>query len=177
LPKKKNKNIPITHRDYSNKKMSADLSIYLVFTAAQLMSLDGASTEQYADAKFIQAVAMVESGFNYKAVGDRRLARGAWQLHFAAWQEGAEYIKKRNGRAWRWGEWQSEEAQRDIAYGYIKKCQQRLVDGGVSNPTPQQLYLCFAMGYSDFKKINFDPDLAPLQKKDAAERVENIFKL
>jgi hypothetical protein len=47
---------------------------------------------------------------------------------------------------------------------------------GVANPDPRQIYLCFSMGFSDFKAIGFDPEKAPASKLSSANRVLNIFQ-
>jgi hypothetical protein len=153
----------------------ADLSIYL--SAAALAACPPQmNTKAFADWRLLQAVALVESGANSKAIGDGGRAKGAWQMHQPAWSDAHAWQREHGGKAWPFSSWQNVEAQRTMAHAYLKVCQWRLETlAGIEKPTVRQIYLCFAMGYEGFKRINFDPTLAPEHKRDASERVEAIF--
>lgn len=153
----------------------SDLSVFL--SAAALSACPpGMDTREFADLRMLQAVALVESGANPKAIGDGGRAKGAWQMHQAAWTDAYTWQRDHGGKAWPFSAWQSVAAQRTMALAYLKLCQWRLITlGGIERPTVRQVYLCFAMGYQGFKAIGFDPEKAGEAKRDSADRVEAIF--
>jgi hypothetical protein len=55
-------------------------------------------------------------------------------------------------------------------------CRDRLVDDGIANPTPEQIYLAFTMGFAGAKSVGHSLVTAPKKKADAAERVGNIYR-
>jgi hypothetical protein len=51
---------------------------------------------------FLDKVAMIESNYNYEAVGDKGKALGAWQMHEASWRESCQSLSRTglNFTAW-----------------------------------------------------------------------------
>lgn len=127
-----------------------------------------------AELRFLQCVALVESGGDVKAVGDGGRARGAFQLHRAAWIESAEWLRKSGKRAWAWGDWQNVDAQRETAQAYFKILAGRLERAG-AKVDPVNLYLAYTMGFQGFKDCDFDRSKVPGAKLNSAERVEALF--
>ena len=150
-----------------------DLSIYLPIAILSTFP-QGMSPRHAADLRFLQCVAMVESGGNTRAVGDRGRARGAFQMHRAAWIESGEWLRKSGRRVWAWGDWQNVEAQRETAMAYFKIQARRLESAGVE-VNPVNLYLAYTMGFQGFKDCGFDLARVPGAKLNAAERVEALF--
>jgi hypothetical protein len=73
----------------------------------------------------------------------------------------------------RW-RWRDPAAQREIAFALLSWHRERLIENGVLSPSVQQLYLSYAMGHAAFKRIGYNPLLAPAAKRDAALRVQNL---
>lgn len=120
------------------------------------------------------AIAQVESGGDYKAVGDHGKALGAWQMHVAAWIMANAWRDKQGLPKIRRTEWQVPDNQRNIAIAYVSWCKEQVVAHGIK-PTTEHVYLAFAMGPTAFKDCGGTLAGAPKAKADAATRVANIF--
>ena len=125
--------------------------------------------------QLVVAVGNVESGMNHNALGDQRRARGAWQMWALAWIDGNGQLKKEGRQTYPYGDFQNPKASYAVASAYLRACVGRLAGAGVTNPTPEQIYLCFAMGFKNFSACGFDPARCPEKKVDAAKRVRNLF--
>ena len=123
---------------------------------------------------FTNAVAQIESAGNFSAVGDGGKAVGAWQMHIAAWITANQWRKAHNLPTIKRTEWRNKENQRAMAGAYLYWCKDRLIEGGIKNPTYIQIYIAYGWGYSNFKDVGFDLSKVPPAKLDAAERVNNI---
>lgn len=152
--------------------MGADLSVYL--SSAVIATFPPNLTmKEAADYRMLQAIALVESGANPNAIGDNGNARGAWQMHRAAWVDANRYRKIKGLKSYGWTMWPEVEAQRESALGYIWLLQDRFASDGVDNPDPRSLYLAYSMGYVGYKRAKGNE---PVSKLDAAARVDNIFR-
>ena len=120
---------------------------------------------------FIDRVAIIESNFNYAATGDKRngtpLARGAWQLHESAYQDGMKWYEITNGKnesnfvltaAIRpWKDCAHDPyISRIVATYYFKLLEFRFNKRGI-NPTRLQLYMAYNMGFSGAALYEFNP--------------------
>ena len=155
--------------------MSNPIALISYVGAAFLAGRDDAYRSTMAHFHLVDAVGQVESGMNHYAVGDHGAAVGAWQMHPAAWIDGNRQLKKEGQRMYPRGDYMNPKASRAVASAYLRLCGARLREGGITNPSPQQYYLCFAMGYQAFKDAGFDPARCPKYKVDAAIRVGHIF--
>lgn len=120
---------------------------------------------------FIDALAYVESGYDYNAVGDGGKALGAWQLHRTAWedvrrkhpvvgQHRINAIGTRNART-----------QRFAAETYLAILRQRFASAGIENPCYRQLHAAWNMGFRGFRSIGFDASRAPTTTLRAQQRL------
>lgn len=151
----------------------ADLSVFL--SVAVLSSFPASiPPKRAAELRFLQAVALVESGGNKNAIGDRGASRGAFQMGRPAWIDAQAWRKSAGLRAWAWSDWQNPDAQREMADAFLKVCAARLEGAGVK-VDPVNLYLCYAMGFHAFKNCGFERGRVPPAKLNAAERVEALF--
>jgi len=155
--------------------MSHPIALLSYVGAAFLAGRDDAYRSTMAHFHLVEAVGQVESGMNHYAVGDHGAAVGAWQMHPAAWIDGNRQLKKEGQKMYPRGDYMNPKASRAVASAYLRLCGARLREGGIKNPSPQQYYLCFAMGYQSFKDAGFDPARCPKYKVDAAIRVGHIF--
>lgn len=123
----------------------------------------------------VNCISQVESGANYAAVGDKGAAVGAWQMHTVAWITANQYRKANGMPTLSRAQWKNKNVQTAMAFSYVSWCREELVKAGKSKPTPQEIYIMFAWGYTNFKEAGFDWQKAPQAKRDAAERVNNIL--
>ena len=155
----------------------AGLSVYLLMTAIDVVgTTNGYPKDQWAEVKLIEAIGHVESGMNYDAVGDSGKAKGAYQLHEAAWKDAQAYYKELAVKLPAYRFWRHPGYQYTAMVGYVRVCTKRMQAAGVKNPDPRQIYLCFSMGFAAFQEIGFKPDAAPASKLSSANRVLNIFQ-
>jgi hypothetical protein len=122
------------------------------------------------------SIGAVESGMNYAAKGDGGKAVGAFQMHPAAWITANQWLAKNGLPTVSRKQWRVPDNQRAAALAYVKWCRERIVSDGIANPTPEQIYLAYSMGYSAAKAANHSLVNAPKAKADAAERVGNIYR-
>jgi hypothetical protein len=155
--------------------MSDPIALLSYVGAAFLAGRPDAYRSTMAHYHLVESVAQVESGMNHFAVGDSGLALGAWQMHPAAWIDGNRQLKKEGQPMHPRGAYTNPKASRSVASAYLRLCGARLREAGVKNPSPQQYYLCFAIGYQAFKEAGFDQKRCLKSKVDAAIRVGHIF--
>lgn len=123
---------------------------------------------------FMDAVALVESGNNPKALGDDGKAYGAWQMHKAAMQDANEWLAKNGLPVQRQEDIKNIEVQRMLAYAYFHLCKERLSSVGL-DADYGDIYLAFAMGFQGYKNHGFSKEAVPKRKKDDMNRVLNIY--
>ena len=122
------------------------------------------------------SIAEIESGMTYSAVGDRGKAKGAWQMHKAAWQTSNDYRERVQGKQRiKWSQWDDKKNQLEMAVAYLHWLKDRFKENGISNPTPQQYYVAWNWGFSKFKRANFNLHLAPNVSVQNGEYVQNIY--
>ena len=155
--------------------MSHPIALISYVGAAFLAGRDDAYRSTMAHYHLVEAVAQVESGMNHYAVGDGGAAVGAWQMHPGAWIDGNRQLKKEGQKMYPRGDYMNPKASRSVASAYLRLCGARLREAGIKNPSPQQYYLCFTMGFQGFKDAGFDPVRCPKYKVDAAIRVASLF--
>lgn len=145
----------------------------LVMTLAAMTPADREKAEMVV---LSNCVASVESGMDYTATGDGGKAVGAWQMHIGAWITANQWRKANNLPTLRRTEWQDKNIQRAMAISYLNWCKEQLQKNGIKEPSVEQIYMAYSWGFSNFKDSGFNMDLAPPHKRNAAERVGNIYK-
>ena len=155
--------------------MSNPIALLSYVGAAFLAGKGDAYRSTMAHYYLVEAVGQVESGMDYYAVGDKGAAVGAWQMHSLAWIDGNRQLKKEGQPMYPRGDYGNAKASRAVASAYLRLCGARLREAGIKNPSPQQYYLCFAMGFQAFKDAGFDAKRCPKSKVDASIRVGHIF--
>jgi hypothetical protein len=122
-------------------------------------------------AKFIEAVAQVESGGDSQAIGDKGKARGTYQFHKAAWTDCTTILSKAGAPTASWSTGAMNEATARLYFTtYCMHIARRLEKDGLT-PNNGSVYLCYTMGYNGAKKIRFLIDKAPQVKKSSVTRV------
>jgi hypothetical protein len=141
--------------------------IALLLMGCQAMAQD--------DARLLQAIGQVEGGVRTQR-GDGGLAYGLYQTHRAAWQDGNKQLALEGRPTYPMTQWRSPVAQDMVALALLRVHRGRLFDEGIRNPTPEQLALCWGMGYTGAKRVGFDLKRAPAAKADYATRVGNLAR-
>ena len=129
----------------------------------------GFNSAAASDATFLEAIAMVESGQNRKAIG-KAGERGMYQVGKAAWFDANALLESEKHFHYQWSQWRNVTAQDMIAAAHLRILRKRFKADGYSTPTPEQLALAWNRGYEGAKSWNFAPN-------DYACRVANLFRL
>ena len=125
------------------------------------------------DVAIASAIAQVETGEDYTSIGDRGKAVGAYQLHRSAWIDGCTQLMREGKSAYSYDQWKNPETQDTVALALLRSIRGRLVSKGITDPTAEQLALCWNMGFTAASRIGFDHRRA---KSDYAERVGNLTR-
>ncbi|CAB5238202.1 Transglycosylase SLT domain 1 [uncultured Caudovirales phage] len=127
---------------------------------------------------FINRVAIVESNYNYEAVGDKGKARGAWQMHQAAWTDALKWYEFTNAQdpngfvvcieSRPWSDCATDPyISRVVATYYFKLLEHKFKLRGI-NPTHLQLYMAYNMGFARASQFKFNPYTSELPAKSYA---------
>jgi hypothetical protein len=124
--------------------------------------------------KMVTAVAVTESRMDHAAVGDGGRAISAWQIWPSAWED-ANRFRSLNGlrpipRT------ADPQLARQLASWLLALHMDRLRKAGLPHPSPQQVYLSYAMGFDGFRRIGFNPSRAPAHKQRALVRLKESLK-
>lgn len=132
------------------------LALLLAYASAEAKSI---VTEDYLD-----KVAMIESNYNYDAVGDKGKALGAWQMHEASWRESCQRLSRMDGAGFTaWDDFTNNhkkfakdpDVSRIVAKMYLKILEEQMNKSKVK-VTPIALYMAYNLGFHGAWKKNFD---------------------
>jgi len=123
------------------------------------------------DVAVLAAIGQVETGMDYNAIGDNGKARGAYQLHRSAWIDGCTQLMREGKLAYLYDDWKYPTNQDTVALALLRSIRGRLASKGITDPSAEQLALCWNMGFTAASRINFDVTRA---KSDYATRVANL---
>jgi hypothetical protein len=132
------------------------LALLLAYASAEAKSI---VTDEYLD-----RVAMVESNYNYDAVGDKGKALGAWQMHEAAWRESCQYLSRKNyACVFSWEELSDNhkkfakypDISRLISKTYLQILEKQMLNAKIK-VTPIALYMAYNMGFHGAYSKDFD---------------------
>lgn len=136
----------------------------------------GCSCQAQTDIRILQAIGQVEGGSRLQR-GDKGRAFGLYQVHPETWQTANAQLAKEGKPTYSLRQWRDATVQDMIAAALLRSYRNRLKDEGIPNPTPEQLALCWSMGYSGARAIRFNPDAAPTAKASHAQRVGNLSRV
>jgi uncharacterized protein YutD len=125
------------------------------------------------DVQVLSAIGQVETGMDYSAVGDNGLSLGAFQLRRSGWVDGCTQLMREGKKAISYDDWKYATNQDTVALALLRSLRGRLASKGITDPTPEQLALCWNMGFTAASRIGFDHHRA---KSDYAERVGNLTR-
>lgn len=124
----------------------------------------------------IDKFAIIESNYNYEAVGDKGKALGAWQMHKQAVEESVVSIYRRTGTDLRGRYYdftynmkfmKDPTVSRMLAKEYMLILEKQFVRLKVE-VTPAKLYMAWNMGFAGAKEYNFNVHSIALDSKRAS---------
>jgi hypothetical protein len=125
------------------------------------------------DVAVLAAIGAVETGQDYSAIGDNGKALGAYQLHRSAWIDGSTQLLREGKKAISYDDWKYATNQDTVALALLRSLRGRLASKGITDPSAEQLALCWNMGFTAASRIGFDHRCA---KSDYAQRVGNLTR-
>lgn len=123
--------------------------------------------------EFLDEVARIESNMDSRAVGDRGLARGAYQFHSSAWAQANAIGDTEHpyALAHNWF------VARNMARVYLTWLEQCISDAGYK-PTKISLYMAYNMGLSGSMRYAFNPEHPelPRTRKRILDRAQGMMR-
>lgn len=132
------------------------LALLLAYASAEAKSI---VTDDYMD-----KVAMIESNYNYDAVGDKGKALGAWQMHEPAWREACQRLARLDLAGFTaWDDFANNHKKfakdpsvsRLVAKMYLQILETQMLKAKIK-VTPIALYMAYNMGFHGAYNKNFD---------------------
>lgn len=125
---------------------------------------------------FIDALALVESNYDYNAVGDDGQSLGAWQLRRSAWEDVRRIHPLVGKHRTNSLGTKNAKTQRIAAETYLSILRQRFQLAGINSPTSAQLYAAWTMGFAGFRRVGFDASRAPATTRRAQQKLTEYLK-
>lgn len=122
---------------------------------------------------FLDLVAIIESNYNYDAVGDKGKAIGAWQMHEASWRESCQYLSRQNyASVYSWEELSDNhkkyakdpDISRLVSKTYLQILERQMLNAKIK-VTPIALYMAYNMGFKGAYNKSFNPQSYWLDSK------------
>jgi hypothetical protein len=113
---------------------------------------------------YLDRVAMVESNYNYDAVGDKGKALGAWQMHEASWRESCQRLARMDGAGFTaWDDFTNNHKKfakdpsvsRLVAKMYLMILETQMNKSKIK-VTPISLYMAYNMGFQGAYNKDFN---------------------
>lgn len=145
--------------------MNRLLALLLAYTSVEAKSI---VTDDLLD-----KVAIIESNYNYDAVGDKGKAIGAWQMHEASWRESCQYLDRQNyACVFSWEEVSDNhkkfakdpDISRLISRTYLQILEKQMLKAKIK-VTPIGLYMAYNMGFRGAYNKNFSHTYVWLDSK------------
>jgi hypothetical protein len=144
------------------------------FSIVALLLL-GCSCQAQDDARVLYAIGQVEGG-NRLQRGDNLKAYGLYQLHAGTWDTANAQLRREGRRTYPLSAWRSAEAQDMVAAALLRSLRAQLKTEGIHFPTPEQIALCWNMGFAGARSVGFNPHNAPAVRLSYAQRVGNLTR-
>lgn len=125
--------------------------------------------------RLVEAVAQVESGVRHGAVGDHGRARGAWQIHRAAWEDVSRVRAAAGLRTYRYGAAHDPATARAYASDFLGLLRARFITRTGRRPGIAELYCAYNLGLDGFARSGYRVARCPAATRAAAEGVYNLY--
>lgn len=143
------------------------------FKIAALLLLLSAFCFPVFSMSFLDAVAMVESSHNHKAIGDGGRAVGLYQFHRDAW----EVARRTDPSVGEYDNATDPARSRLAAAAYFSWLGKQFRRHGIASPSHAQLYAAYNRGFTGFRtRYKFDVSLTPKTTRRACERIESLTR-
>lgn len=144
---------------------------------AALAALTATASAVEINGKLIHAFALTESpphGIDHNAIGDGGKARGAWQMHFAAWWEASASLKSAGYKTAPHAIGAHDPALAHThAKEYMAIIHSRLAKRMGREPNAFELYAAYNLGVGGFAKRGFKIDACPSATRNGIKRLKN----
>ena len=128
------------------------------------------------DEAFVNAVSVVESNNNPKAVGDNGRAVGPFQFWEIAWRDVSENYREPRGLVvWPYSKAKDLNASKVYAVNFFDLQRLRFKKATRREPTARDLYALFNLGFEGYKRREFDINKCPKITQRAADRVVTLM--
>lgn len=123
-------------------------------------------------ASVLDAIAHVESGHNHAAIGDAGKARGAWQMHAAAWNDSA----RRLGVTWSHDHAHDATKARRIAAEHLRWLEAQFTRRTGRQPTTGDSYALWNLGVGGYARRNWDLSRCPTITQRAVRKMDAYLR-
>lgn len=123
-------------------------------------------------ASVLDAIAHVESGRNHAAVGDAGKARGAWQMHAAAWRDAAARLRV----TWSHAQAHQADKARAIAAEHLRWLGAQFESRTGRKPTRADLYALWNLGVAGYARRNWDLTRCPEITQRAVRKMDTFLR-
>ena len=137
-----------------------------------LFALAFTTTAYAVSPAMLEAVAMVESSNNPKAVGDSGLARGLYQLHKPAWEQVSQARKKAGLPIWDWSYAHDRQISGIYASAYLDWLSDGLKKRLGRIPEPWEVYASYNRGLTGFAKLGYSFECLPKHTQKACLKIK-----
>lgn len=152
---------------------------------ALLLAYASAEAKSIVTEDFLDKVAMIESNYNYDAVGDKGKAIGAWQMHEASWRESCQrYARKDCAGFSPWDDMAKNHKKcatdpyvsRLVAKMYLQILESQMNNSKIK-VTPITLYMAYNMGFQGAynKDFNYKSFWLDNKRKSILARANQIL--
>lgn len=131
---------------------------------AILLGIASAEAKSIVTDDYLDKVAMIESNYNYNAVGDKGKAIGAWQMHEASWREACQRLARKDHIGFTaWDDFANNhkkfakdpDVSRLVAKMYLQILETQMQNSKFK-VTPIALYMAYNMGFNGAYSKGFD---------------------
>jgi hypothetical protein len=152
---------------------------------AFLLSYASVEAKSIITEDYLDRVAMVESNFNYEAVGDKGKAIGAWQMHEDSWRESCQRLARKDCAGFSpWDDISKNHkkfATDPLVSRLVAKMYLQILETQMNNSkikvTPISLYMAYNMGFQGAynKDFNFKSFYLDGKRKGILARANHIL--
>ena len=143
--------------------------------ASRGLSPDNAGSNPAALNSFLDALEHVESGMDARATGDRGKARGSFQFWAVAWSDVSRVRQSRGQSVAHYWCATNRAVARSYASTYLGMLQSYLTTALKRQPTHSELYACWNLGPSGFRRRGFSLKRCPATTQRAAARLTSML--
>ena len=140
-----------------------------------ILMLSGNPPVKVAWDKLLDAIAYTETRKDHTAVG-KHGERGAWQMRHPSWQDVNDWRVQNNLVAHPFDKAHDAIIAREYASRYAGILYMRLVRALGCDPTVQQLWACWNLGFGGFKRLTFDIARVQNSTRRGLARLESYIR-